>query len=164
MTATAVHKLPASREPYSYRSDPSVPAFPDDRPIVIFDGLCALCTGWARFVLRFDRSGRFRLLPAQSTLGRALYVHYGLDPEVYETSILIEDGRAWLKSEGAIRVATGLGALWSWVKMLRILPLAPRDRAYDWIARNRFRLMGRREACYMPTPSQKERFLKRFLA
>ena len=69
------------RAPYSYRGDPAVPAFPDDRPIIIFDGYCALCSGWARFVLRHDPRGVYRLLPAQSPLGHALYVHYGLNPQ-----------------------------------------------------------------------------------
>ena len=91
--------------PYSYRTDPSVPAFPDDKPIIVFDGLCVFCSASARFVLRFDRHARFRLLPAQSALGRALYVHYGLDPEDYESNILIADGKVWLKSESTIRIA-----------------------------------------------------------
>ena len=76
------------REAYSYRSDPALPRFPDDKPIIIFDGYCALCTGWAAFVLRHDHRHRYRLLTAQSELGRALYVHYGLNPEDYETNIL----------------------------------------------------------------------------
>ena len=61
------------REPFSYRSDPAVPKFPDDRPIIVFDGHCAMCSNWARFVLRHDANGVYRLLPAQSSLGRALY-------------------------------------------------------------------------------------------
>jgi predicted DCC family thiol-disulfide oxidoreductase YuxK len=84
----------AGREAYSYRRDPAVPPFPDDRPIIIFDGYCALCSGWAQLVLRHDRTARYRLLRAQSPLGYALYVHYGLDPQDYETNILIEDGAA----------------------------------------------------------------------
>jgi len=68
------------RPPYSYRADPAVPSFRDDGPIIIFDGYCALCSGWAGFVLRHDRTARYRLLSAQSPLGHALYVHYGLDP------------------------------------------------------------------------------------
>ena len=88
--------LPA---PYSYRSDPRVPPFPDDRPIFIFDAYCVLCSRWVELVLRYDRAGRFRLLSAQSALGRALYVHYGLDPENYETNILLIDGVALIKAE-----------------------------------------------------------------
>ena len=72
--------------PHSYRHDPSVSPFADDKPIIIFDGYCALCSGWASFVLRHDHTGAHRLLSAQSPLGRALYVHYGLDPQDYETN------------------------------------------------------------------------------
>src|SRR5258708_38432402 len=100
------------REPYSYRRDAAVPRFPHDRPIILFDGHCALCSGWARFVLRPDRTGIYRLLPAQTALGCALYVHYGLDPEDYETNILLADRAAWFKSESSIRMAEGLG--WPW--------------------------------------------------
>jgi predicted DCC family thiol-disulfide oxidoreductase YuxK len=97
------------REPYSYRRDPAVPAFPDDKPLIVFDGICVLCSGWADFVLRHDTEKRYRLLTAQSGLGRALYLHYGLDPEDYETNILIEDGGAWFRSEATLRIAAGLG-------------------------------------------------------
>jgi predicted DCC family thiol-disulfide oxidoreductase YuxK len=117
-------------EPYSYRRDPAVPAFPDDRPIIVFDGYCSLCSGWARFVLKHDRRRRFRLLPAQSDLGRALYIHYGLDPEDYETNILIAGGLAWFKSEGSIRMAGELGFPWSMAKVFRAMPLGLRDRLY----------------------------------
>jgi predicted DCC family thiol-disulfide oxidoreductase YuxK len=136
-----------------------VPAFPDDRPIILFDGHCALCSGWARFVLRHDRRGRFRLLPAQTPLGRALYLHYGLDPENYETNILVEEGRGWFRSEGSIRMAEGLGAPWSWFVVLRALPLAWRDRLYELVARNRLNWFGRREVCYLGEPAHSDRFL-----
>ena len=148
------------REPYSYRHDPAVPAFPDDRPVIIFDGYCALCSGWAAFVLRHDRAGTYRLLSAQAPLGRALYVHYGLDPEDYATNILIADGTAYFKSESSIRMAAGLGFPWSLAAVLRILPRAVRDWLYDAVARNRLRWFGKRATCYRPDP----RFADRFLA
>ena len=146
-------------EPYSYRSDPAVPKFPDDRPIIMFDGHCVLCSRWARFVLRHDRRGIYRLLPAQSPLGHALYVHYGLDPKNYETNVLIENGVAWFKSEGSIRMAELLGFPWSLARVLRIVPLRLRDAAYNLIARNRFRLFGRRDTCYLLEPGHEDRFL-----
>jgi predicted DCC family thiol-disulfide oxidoreductase YuxK len=145
--------------PYSYRADVAVPAFPDDRPIIVFDGFCALCSGWARFVLKHDRQQLFRLLPAQSALGHALYVHYGLDPRVYETNILLVDGRAWFKSEGSIRMAEALGFPWSLAAISRALPLRMRDALYAFIARNRLRIFGRRDVCYMTEPGNEERFL-----
>lgn len=149
----------AMRDPYGYRQDPAVPRFADDRPIIVFDGCCALCSGWARFVLRHDRAGRFRLLPAQSPTGRALYVHYGLDPKDYETNILLANGTAWLKFESVIRAAAGLGFPWSLAVVLRILPLGWRERLYALLARNRFRLFGRRQTCMLPAPGQEDRFL-----
>lgn len=148
-----------TRGPYSYRGDPSVPAFPDDRPLIVFDGFCALCSGWARFVLRRDHRKRFRLLPAQSALGRALYVHYGLDPETYETNILIEEGVAWFKSEGSIRMAQGLGRPWGLAAGVRVLPLRVRDWLYVGVARNRLALFGKRETCYRAEPGTEDRFL-----
>jgi predicted DCC family thiol-disulfide oxidoreductase YuxK len=147
------------RPPYSYRADPAVPAFPDDRPIIVFDGYCALCSGWAQFVLRHDPLATYRLLPAQSPLGRALYVHYGLDPTDYETNILIADGRAWFKSEGCIRMAEGLGFPWSLAAAFRILPITVRDRLYASLARNRLRIFGKRATCYAPDQRYQDRFL-----
>jgi predicted DCC family thiol-disulfide oxidoreductase YuxK len=149
----------ALRVPYSYRSDPRVPPFPDDRPIVIFDAQCVLCSRWVEFVLRHDHAGRYRLLSAQSALGHALYVHYGLDPENYETNILLIDGVALFKAEGSIRMAEGLGLPWSLAGILRVLPKRVADALYESLARNRFRLFGRRETCYLPRSGDRERFI-----
>jgi predicted DCC family thiol-disulfide oxidoreductase YuxK len=145
--------------PYSYRSDPRVPHFPDDRPIFIFDAHCVLCSRWVELVLRYDRAARYRLLSAQSALGHALYVHYGLDPKNYESNILLIDGVALVKSEGSIRLAVGLGLPWSIAAILRVLPRRVADKLYDWVAHNRFRMFGRREACYLPRAADRERFI-----
>jgi predicted DCC family thiol-disulfide oxidoreductase YuxK len=67
------------RSAYSYKQDPAVPSFADDHPILIYDGICAMCSAWVQFVLRHDKAGRFRFLAAQSALGRSLYIHYGMD-------------------------------------------------------------------------------------
>jgi len=155
-SAGAIHD---TREPYSYRRDPAVPEFRDDRPIIIFDGHCALCSGWAQFVLRHDRRSVYRLLRAQSPLGRALYVHYGLDPEDYQTNILLADGIAWFESEGSIRMAEGLGWPWSLAGCIRILPRPVCDRLYAFVARNRLRFFGKRETCYAPKACDQDRFL-----
>lgn len=148
------------REAYSYRNDPELPGFSDEKPIIIFDGYCALCTGWASFVLRHDKRHHYRLLTAQSELGQALYIHYGLNPEEYETNILIENGIAWFKSEGSIRMAVGLGWPWRAVGIFRVLPTRFRDWMYDGVARNRLRWFGKRDACYMPAPADVDRFLQ----
>jgi predicted DCC family thiol-disulfide oxidoreductase YuxK len=147
------------RTPYSYRDDPAVPRFPDDRPVIIFDGECVLCSGSAQFVMRHDKGKIYRLLAAQTPLGRALYTHYGLDAQSYETMILIADGVAMLQSEAVIRIAQGLGFPWSLAAAARIMPRSWRDRLYGVLARNRLRIMGRRDTCFMPTPADADRFL-----
>jgi predicted DCC family thiol-disulfide oxidoreductase YuxK len=147
------------RTKFSYRRDPAVPSFPDDRPIIIFDGTCVLCSGFAQFVLKHDRCRRFRLLPAQTPLGAALYGHYGLDPKSYETNILLEEGEAWLKSEGSIRMFERLGLPWSLASAWRIVPHPIRDRLYDVVARNRLRWFGVRETCLLSAPGHEDRFL-----
>lgn len=151
--------IASARQPYSYRRDPRVPQFPDDCPIIIFDGHCVLCSGWADFVLRHDKQRYFRLLPAQTALGHALYSHYGLDPTNYQTHILIAGGLAYFKSDAGLRMAAGLGLPWSLARGLRILPARLRDALYDRLARNRFRLYGRRDSCFAPSPQDTDRFL-----
>jgi predicted DCC family thiol-disulfide oxidoreductase YuxK len=148
-----------AREAFSYRADPAVPAFPDDRPILIFDGKCVLCSTFVQFILRQDRHHRFRLMAAQSPLGTALYRHYRLDPADSETNILIEDGRAWLKSEGSIRVFERLGFPWSIMSIARVLPRPVRDWLYEIVARNRLSWFGAREACFLPDAADADRFL-----
>lgn len=147
------------REAFSYRGDPAVPAFPDDRPILIFDGHCVLCSSFAQFILRNDRHRHFRLMAAQTPIGAALYAHFGLNPVDYETNILVEGGQAWLKSEGSIRVFERLGFPWSLVSVARLLPRPVRDWLYEIVARNRLRWFGVRETCYLPDPSEADRFI-----
>lgn len=147
------------RAPYSYRDDPAVPPFPDERPIIVFDGHCVMCSGFARFVLRHDRRRLFRLLPAQTPLGEALYRHYGLPTDDYETNILIEKGVALFKSTGSIRMARLLRFPWSMAAALLVLPRPVRDGLYEWIAAHRIRWFGRREVCYLTEPGDEGRFL-----
>jgi predicted DCC family thiol-disulfide oxidoreductase YuxK len=147
------------RTPHSYRKDSTVPPFADDKPIIIFDGLCVLCSTSAAFVLRHDKTGVFRLLAARAPIGEALYSHYDLDQQNYQTMILVANGVAFFKSEAAIRIAKGLGLPWSLAVVFRVVPLVLRDRCYAWVARNRFKWFGKRDSCYLPDPRHADRFL-----
>jgi predicted DCC family thiol-disulfide oxidoreductase YuxK len=146
-------------KPYSYRDDPAVPSFPDSQPIIIFDGNCRLCSGFVRFVIRHDRTAMFRFIAAQSKLGSALYLHYALNPVDYETNILLENGRPWLKSVGSIRIFSRLGFPWSLLVIGRLLPLSVRDHLYEVVARNRLRWFGVRDTCLLLEPGYDGRFL-----
>ena len=145
-------------EPYSYRSDPRVPKFDDSGAVVVFDGHCALCSGWVDFLLKHD-GGAFRFIPAQSELGEALYAHYGFKSGDYDTNILLEHGRARTMSDGTLAMFAKLGWPWKAVAAARILPAPIRDWGYKLIARNRMRWFGRREMCRIATPEERARFL-----
>lgn len=145
---------------YTWRADPAVPAFPDDHPVIVFDAGSALCTEWVQLVLRRDHAARFRLLPAQTPLGRALCRHLGLAPDAVGTNVLLAEGRSWFHSEACIRVARGLGWPWSLAVLTRILPLGLRDRLYARLARRRAGILGRREAGYTPERVYADRFLE----
>ena len=144
---------------YSYREDPSVPDFKDDKPIVIFDGHCVLCSGFANFIIRNDPRKALRLLPAQSELAEALYSHYALKPDDYETNLFIENGHVRVKSDGSLAMMTYLGWPWKGLNATRLFPRPIRDWGYSIIARNRLNWFGRRDLCYLPRPEDTDRFL-----
>jgi len=141
--SAGLEALPA----YSYRDDPSVPDFPDDTQLIVFDGVCVLGNGFARFVAKRDAEKRFRFAEAQSALGGALFRHYGLDDVNYETNLLIQDGRAYGRMEAFVHIVSQLGAAWPCVRALLALPRPMRNWLYERIARNRYALFGRYESC-----------------
>lgn len=143
----------------SWRSDPALADFPDDRPLIVFDGECVLCSANVRFVLKHDKAGRFRLTTAQGPLGQALYRHLQLSTSGYETTLLVQDGLVLTDSDSVIGIWEGLGSPWRAAAVLRIVPRKLRDPLYRLVARNRFRLFGRRESCWLPTPDVADRIL-----
>jgi len=129
------------------------------RDIVVFDGVCHLCSGWVRFLLRYDRAARYRFATMQSESGQRLLREHGIDPTDPSSFLLLRDGRARTESDAVVAVLAGLGGAWKLAGVLRVLPRAVRDPAYRWIARNRYRIFGRRTTCLLPTPDQATRFL-----
>jgi predicted DCC family thiol-disulfide oxidoreductase YuxK len=133
---------------------------PENLPLIVFDGMCVLCSANARFVLRHDRERRFRLTTAQGPLGAALYRRFDLATDDYETMIVIdENGRLHTESDGAIAIFSRLGWPWRAAAAARIVPKRLRDPLYRLVARNRYRLFGRREACWVPSPDEADRIL-----
>jgi predicted DCC family thiol-disulfide oxidoreductase YuxK len=131
----------------------------DPRPIILFDGVCVLCTANARFVLRHDRRGHFRLASVQSAAGQVLCRRFGIDPDNPDTMLVIEGDRARRDSDGVLAIAEGLGWPWRALGALRLVPPGLRDALYRRVARNRYRLFGKHETCWVPSPEQRERIL-----
>ena len=127
--------------------------------IVVFDGVCHLCSAWVQFLLHRDRVGRFRFASMQSLRGRALLVEHGVDPDDPVSFLLVDAGRPWTDSDAILRVLDLLGGPWRLARVLRVIPRVLRDPLYRWIARHRYRLFGRREVCWMPAPDVTARFL-----
>ncbi|MEN5072029.1 thiol-disulfide oxidoreductase DCC family protein [Stenotrophomonas sp. TWI1183] len=132
---------------------------PSAEAVIVFDGVCALCSRWVRFLLRFDTRGRYRFAAMQGAQGRALLQAHGLAPEDPTSFLLLDAGRAWTGTDAIIRVLTGLGGAWRLLGVLRGLPRRLRDPAYRALARNRYRWFGRHDTCFLPTPEQAVRFL-----
>lgn len=128
-------------------------------PIIVFDAECVLCSANAQFVLRHDKQRRFRLASMQGAVGAALYRRFGIDPADPESLIVVDGDRVWRDSDAILAIYAALGWPWRALTAGRLIPRFLRDPAYRWIARNRYRLFGKREACWMPAAEHTERVL-----
>lgn len=128
------------------------------RDIVVFDGVCHLCSGWVQFLLRHDAARRNSFASMQGDTGQRLMREHGIDPADPSSFLLVRDGRAQTDSDAVISVVTGLGGAWELANVLRAIPRALRDPVYRWIARHRYRVFGKRATCYLPTADTAARF------
>jgi predicted DCC family thiol-disulfide oxidoreductase YuxK len=132
--------------------------------VVIFDGVCKLCTHSVAFILRHEAAPALRFAPMQSPAGRHLMEQFGIDPTQMKTFVVIADGRAYLRSDAAIRISRFFRGAWRWLGIVKIVPRPIRDYVYDVVARNRYRWFGRHDACIVPTPELQARFLAEEIA
>ncbi|WP_313691212.1 thiol-disulfide oxidoreductase DCC family protein [Halorarum halobium] len=137
-----------------------------ENPVLLFDGVCNLCNGIVRFVVRFDAAGTFRFAPLQSTVGRALLERHDVardGGDGFDSVVLIDGDEAYRKSAAALRVARELDGPWPLLWPLVYLPERLRDRVYDLVAEHRYRVFGRTDDCQVPSPTVRERFAGRAL-
>ncbi|MEF8776459.1 MAG: thiol-disulfide oxidoreductase DCC family protein [Haloarculaceae archaeon] len=130
-----------------------------DHPVVLFDGVCNLCTGTVQFLVPRDADGALRFAPLQSEVGADLLAACGLDPEGRESLLLVEDGECYRKSEAALRIAAHLDGAWPILRHLAVVPRPIRDAVYDVVARYRYDVFGRKERCMVPTDDLRDRFI-----
>ena len=145
---------------YSYRQDPAVPAFDDSGPVLVVDGYCALCTGGIAWLLRFDRKRIFKLATIQFPTGRALYTHYGMNVDAYDTFMIISNGKAFMRTDGYIEGCRLLGGVWRIFTLARFIPLSWRDRVYWFVDRNRIKWFGTVEHCALIPQGYHDRIIR----
>lgn len=130
------------------------------KKIILFDGVCNLCNGSVQFVIKRDKKDRFRYAALQSEVGQQLVQERHIDTKEVDSIILIEPGVAYFtKSDAALEIAKDLGGVWRLMALFHWFPRSIRNFVYDFVARNRYKWFGKKEACMVPTPELQAKFL-----
>ena len=133
-------------------------AWPDDN-VILYDGVCVFCSRWVRFVVVRDVRRRFRFTAIQSGYGTRMARALRIDPADPDTNAVIHGGKAFFKSDAALTVLSNLPG-WSWVRALRLVPRPIRDTVYNLVARNRYRIFGKYEECFVPDAELRARVME----
>ena len=130
----------------------------NDKPVILFDGVCNLCNKSVQFILKRDKKQKFLFASLQSAYGQKLLQDFNLPVDNFNSFILYQDGKIYSSSTGALKMFSQLKG-WKWVKVFRIVPKFIRDAVHNVIANNRYKWFGKKEECMVPTPELKQRFL-----
>jgi predicted DCC family thiol-disulfide oxidoreductase YuxK len=127
--------------------------------IILFDGECNLCSGFLKFVYKRDKKGIFQFAWIQDEVSKEILDWFKMPTDHYDTIILIQNGKAILKSDAFLEIVKNLKFPWPSLTIGKIIPLKMRDSIYDLVAGSRYRWFGQKEACEMPKGDLRERFL-----
>ncbi len=133
--------------------------------IVFYDGLCGFCDRTVQFILKRDRENQFQFAPLQSDLASELLPKHGKDPgELHSLYLLLDQGeaseRVLEKSDAAIMIGKKLGGVAKlYMSILSFVPRALRNWGYDTFARSRYRMFGKLDACRLPSPEDRAKFI-----
>ena len=134
-------------------------------PILFYDGICGLCNGLVQFLLKRDAKDRLRFAALQSKFAQDILRQYDHDPKDLDTVYLVLDQnrpteRFLARAEAIISTLEQLGGLWRLAVVMKLLPNAVRDAAYNFVARRRYRLFGKHETCFLPSAEYRHKFLE----
>lgn len=133
---------------------------PENKKIILFDGVCNLCNASVQFVIKHDKKDLFRFVALQSDLGQQIITHIAIDTQNIDSIILYEPGIAYYyQSDAVLEIAKSLGGIFYFAGIFNLFPTALRNTLYNYVARNRYRWYGKRESCLLPTPELKAKFL-----
>ena len=133
----------------------------EEKPVILFDGICHLCAASVQFIIKRDPHQRFRFARLQSVVAQQLLARYGAADSNLDSVILIHKGKLHRKSRAALHTALLLNRAWPLMGLFLLVPRFIADPVYDYIGRNRYRWFGRMESCWLPESDQRWRFLDR---
>ncbi|WP_028668831.1 thiol-disulfide oxidoreductase DCC family protein [Runella zeae] len=128
------------------------------KDVILFDGVCNFCNASINFVIDHDKSRRFCFASLQSDYGQAILREYQRSVQDFDTVLLVREGKLYEKSTAVLEIARHLAG-WRWLYLFRFLPTSIRDFVYGLIARNRYSLFGKADACRIPTKEERALFL-----
>jgi predicted DCC family thiol-disulfide oxidoreductase YuxK len=129
------------------------------QPVILYDGVCGLCDRFVQFIITHDPSAKIKLAPLQSESAIALLQKFHLPITAFSTVVLIEEEKSYIKSAAVLRSLNYLDGAWKFFTILKIIPTPLSDFMYDFVARYRYRWFGKFDACIIPSPEIKSRFL-----
>lgn len=127
--------------------------------VVLFDGVCNLCSSSVQFILKRDKKDQFLFGSLQGNYGQEVLKKYGMPQNEFNSFMLLEGKRLYTKSSGALRMLKHLGGAWILFYAFIIVPKFLRDAVYNFVATNRYRWFGKKEECWLPKPEWKKKFL-----
>ncbi|ESU18756.1 hypothetical protein FCR2A7T_21590 [Flavobacterium cauense R2A-7] len=134
---------------------------PENKKIILFDGVCNLCDATVQELIRKDKNDVFRFAALQSQTGKEIVNYIGIDTSKTDSIILYEPGKAYhIKAEAAIEIAKNIGGIYFLLGVFSVFPNWMKNSVYDFVARNRYKWYGKKESCMMPTPELKAKFLE----
>jgi predicted DCC family thiol-disulfide oxidoreductase YuxK len=127
--------------------------------LILFDGVCNFCNSSVNFIIKRDKKNIFRFSSLQSETGQKCLSEYNFSHTEFDTIILIEKGELYNRSAAALRIAKSISGIWKLFYIFIIIPRPIRNYFYDLLSRNRYKWFGKRDACRIPSESEKEKFL-----
>ena len=131
----------------------------ENKKIVLFDGVCNLCSKSVQFILKRDKKNQFLFGSLQGKTGQDYLKKFNLPANTFNSFMLVEDDTLYARSAAALRMLKHLGGGWSLLYAFIIVPQFIRDAIYNLVAKNRYKWFGKKDACWIPTPALKAKFL-----
>lgn len=128
--------------------------------LVLFDGVCNLCSASVKFIIRRDKRDKFYFASLQSAFGKAQLEKFALHTDEFFSVVFIKNGKVFLRSSAALEIARDLSGLWPLFYGLKIIPAFIRDFFYNLISRNRYKFFGKQDTCMLPSPEMKAKFIE----